>query len=80
MFGRQFITYSEDRPQSKVLAIAQNLRGAAQTWFNPIYERNDPILDDYIAFLNLFKERFRDPNRVKNAATALRTGNRARSP
>jgi hypothetical protein len=65
-------TYPVNNSRRRVLTIGDLLRGDAKKWFNPIYERNDAVLDDYQAFLSSFETRFKDPNRASNAAARLK--------
>lgn len=58
--------------ETKVYFLGSFLRGPAASWFSPFVEKQDPILKDWNAFLQQFKQTFEHPDRPAEAARQLR--------
>jgi hypothetical protein len=58
--------------QTKVYYLGSFLRGPAASWFSPLVEKQDPILQDWTQFLESFKQTFEHPDRPAEAARQLR--------
>jgi len=66
-------SYPESNQRARVFLVGNLLRDDAQAWWDPIFEDNDEILNNFEQFLARFQTRFRDPNLASNAASALRS-------
>lgn len=56
---------------SRVGLIGTLLTDKALTWFSPILERNDPILDDYPSFRKALIQTFEEPDKAVIAASKI---------
>ena len=56
---------------SRVGLIGTLLTDRALTWFSPILERNDPILDDYPSFRKALIQTFEEPDKAVIAASKI---------
>ncbi|XP_069482581.1 protein LDOC1-like [Ambystoma mexicanum] len=56
-----FRPHAYDSARSRVGFIIANLSGNALSWVTPLVTNNDPSLNDYDCFLEMFKERFDRP-------------------
>ena len=56
------------------------LTGDALTWFSPRFEKNDPVLASFEAFIAALRARFDDPNRQRTAASRLQSIRQGRRP
>ncbi|XP_069068780.1 protein LDOC1-like [Pleurodeles waltl] len=68
-FAFRSTQFSQDK--SKVVYLISALLGPALAWATPIVASNDPVLSDYSAFVNRFKQMFELPGLEVSAEEAL---------
>ncbi|XP_069057869.1 protein LDOC1-like [Pleurodeles waltl] len=68
-FAFQPTQFSHDK--TKVGYLISALSGPALAWVTPIVSSNDPVLSDYPAFVNHFKQMFGRPGLEASAEEAL---------
>ncbi|WP_181462980.1 DUF4939 domain-containing protein, partial [Bacillus sp. SRB_8] len=71
-------TYATD--SEKVMLVGDLLTGNALLWFSPIFERRDPLLQDFVRFIDALRARFEDPNKAVTAARRLEALRQGRRP
>ncbi|XP_069470072.1 protein LDOC1-like [Ambystoma mexicanum] len=63
--------HAYDTARSRVGFIIANLTGNALSWATPLVMNNDPSLNDYDCFLEMFKERFDRPEVFYSSLEAI---------